>query len=56
MLAEDACVCAPRWSAKHSRSYVGVKRKLRRARTSWRQDSRAMQYNAYFVAIDIKAS
>ena len=44
MLAEDACVWAPRWSAKQAVAMVGVKRKLRRARTSEDQDSRAMQY------------
>ena len=35
---------------------LGVKRKLRRARTSERQDSRAMRYKVHLLAIDIKAS
>ncbi len=35
---------------------VGVKRKLRRARTSEGQDSLSMQYKVGFTAGDIKAS
>ncbi len=52
MLAQDACVWAPRWSAKHSRRYGWREAQAQAARTRERQDSRAMRYKVCLSSID----
>ncbi len=54
MLAQDACGWAPRFTPSIAVAMLGVKRKLRRARTSERQDSRAMRYKLSFAVGDME--